>query len=144
MTGTLVNSIITVEFSKLKTPENKDKGMLLSFRTARGKDEEGYRHADLFISAPCNYVEVWVRTRWCVIPIEDLEEGADGETYIKSGKDYTKGESEWTLVSCHDSCWPEGIRKFFQENKVVSIDTYIPSRWYEVVERSSLTLKEKA
>lgn len=95
--------------------------------------EEGYRHIDLLLYAPSNYVQVWTRERWDVIPLEDLEYDDDGDSYVKKGKDYTKGETEWTMLSDHDSCWRDAVQKLIFDNrhKLASFDGI--GSWYKVI-----------
>lgn len=90
----------------------------VSFRTRIDHDkEEGYRFVDMVLYAPMNYVGVHVRDRWCVIPLEDLVTGEDGDTYIKEGEDYQEGASGWTCLSYHDSCWRDAVRDFLFLNR---------------------------
>lgn len=72
--------------------------------------ESGYRHVELGLYAECNYVSVYVRERWDVIALEDLEDEEDGGP--KPGKAYVKGSSGWKLIGSHDSEWPSAVERF--------------------------------
>lgn len=94
------------------------KAFMVSFRLSIDYDkEEGYRHLEVAFWGPQNYVQVWVRETWDVIPVEDLEydEEAD-ESRVKKGKNYRTGSSEWKMVADHDSCWRDGIKRVLEEN----------------------------
>lgn len=79
--------------------------------------ESGYRQVEFALYAEYNYVGVYTRECWNVIPLEDLEynEG-DDEEYIKEGKDYSTGNSGWTQVISHDTCWRDAVREFIFKN----------------------------
>lgn len=104
--------------------------------------EEGYRYLELVIYAPMNYVQVWTRTTWNVIPIEDLEDDntGSGDTRVKVGKDYQTGESAWRKVADHDSCWRDSVRDLLREYEH-SIQVFEGGEdWYTVVPVSGLGL----
>lgn len=109
------------------------KAMLIDFRVhVDHSKEDGYRHAQLIIYGHTNYVQVWKKETWDVIPIEDLEDEDDGGP--KPGKDYVKGETEWKLMSEHDSCWrSDGVQRFLWDIRdKVSILSRI-GQWYEII-----------
>jgi len=94
--------------------------------------ESGYRYLDLIIYAPMNYVGVYARERWCVIPLEDLTDDDDPE--IKPGKDYNEGAAEWKCHAYHDSGWrTDGIDGILREYAQKIIGFSGPS-FYEVIE----------
>lgn len=78
--------------------------------------EEGYRHLEVALWGPLNYVQVWVRETWDVIPVEDLDIDEDGDSRPKKGKKYNEGATEWKKVADHDSCWRDGVRSILREN----------------------------
>jgi hypothetical protein len=139
MFGDVITYTFDKEVGKFQVSRNRREGgepraMLVSFKTKTDHTtEEGYRHVDLLIYGPMNYVQVWVRERWDVIPIEDLEDDADGDTRLKAGCSYTKGETNWKLIADHDSGWREGVHRFLQENedKIVILDSL--EGWFRVV-----------
>lgn len=111
------------------------KAFLVSFKTKTNYTvEEGYRHIDLLIYAPMNYVQVWVRERWDVIPIEDLEDDGQGDTLVRAGCSYTKGETTWALMADHDSCWTEGVHNILRthEDKIHLLESSL-GNWFQVV-----------
>lgn len=104
-----------------KKPESERKAFLMEFSTRIDYGlESGYRYVDLLLYGDMNYIGVWQRTRWTVIPLEDLDE-VDGDTYVKPGKAYQEGASEWALLSYHDSGWIPAVRDFFIKNELYSI-----------------------
>ena len=80
--------------------------------------EEGYRNLKIVVYGPNNYVQVWVREDWDVIPSEGIGYNEEeNDTYIKPGYDYAQGQSDWEKVADHDSCWRDGLRRVFQDNE---------------------------
>lgn len=111
--------------------------LLIPFNASIDYDnEDGFRHVDILLYALTNYVQVWMRKRWDVIKLEDMEDagGDDDEMVPKKGKDYTKGSSEWELVTDHDSCWRDGIRNILDKNrKDISGFDNISGEWYKII-----------
>ncbi len=135
MLENIVSSIITTTFEnevkRWQTKNEKQFAMLVSFGLSLDYDkEEGYRHLDILIYGPMNYVGVLVRERWTIIPVDDLEE--DG---IKSGCDYRKGDSGWFFASYHDSCWTDGVQSTINKNRerINCLSTDL-SNWYKKIE----------
>lgn len=128
---------------KFQTRNETPMAMKIRFSTHIDHDkEEGYRYLDVVIYGPMNYVQVWTRTAWTVIPLEDLEDDDDGDTFVKPGKAYNEGASEWKLVADHDSGWREGVRETLRDNKQ-ALSTFSGSKWFEAVPVASLNLPEK-
>lgn len=76
--------------------------------------EDGYRHLEVIFWGPMNYVQVWVRETWDVVPVEDLDE----EDGLKPGsKGYQSGATEFKKVTDHDSGWRDGIKRIIEENQ---------------------------
>jgi hypothetical protein len=101
-----------------KKPEAEQKAMVVGFSIPIDYDkEQGYRHLDVAIYGPMNYVGVWTRERWTVIPLEDLEDDGEGDTCVKKGKDYNKGQSEWKQVCYHDSGWRSVVQDIIFQNR---------------------------
>jgi len=126
--------------------QGQGKALKVRFKTATDYDtEEGYRFVDLVIYAPMNYVQVWVKKSWDVIPTDDLEY-EDGESFIKKGKSYIKGSDPWTKIADHDSCWTEGVDQVLKGEfgKVTTLDNIHSDHWYEIVEFSSLKTDEQS
>lgn len=144
----------------LTIPENQQgpghgEALKLRFKTSIDySKEEGYRWVEVVIYAPLNYVQVWVRTAWNVIPLEDMEDGDDGDTYVKKGKDYNKGESAWEKIADHDSCWTDGVdcvlkgefgdlNTFDGRGSFDALGSSInDSTWYEIIDYSTLEIPE--
>lgn len=122
---TLVEQVIVQTFEekagKWQNKQEKPKAILFKFslKVDSSGTEEGYRHLEMLIFAPMNYVGVYVRELWDVIPLEDLEYSEkDDEYYVKKGKDYIKGASEWKLVAYHDSGWrSDGVHRILWDNR---------------------------
>lgn len=107
-----------------KWQENKPLKQRTAFKMTFAKQvpegEDGYRDYDLILYAPMDYVQVWVRERWDVIPLDHLEYDEDGNGMVKPGCDYIKGEGPWILITNHDSCWRDGVREFLsKKNKEI-------------------------
>ncbi len=91
--------------------------------------EDGYRHLDLALYAECNYVDVYTRERWDVIPLSDIDDAS---------KDYTRGNSGWKFVGSHDSCWRSMVEDFIREN-ASRLNTFdCRDDFYELVNPSEL------
>lgn len=101
--------------------------------------EDGYRNVDLGLYAACNYVSVYIRERWDVIPLEDLEDEEDGGP--KPGKDYVEGSSGWKLVGSHDSGWRGMVEEFLGKYQVGTFDT-LGSEFYTLVDPVDLPDRE--
>jgi hypothetical protein len=94
--------------------------------------EDGYRFLDLIIYGPMNYVGVYARERWNVIPLEDLEDEDDGGP--KPGKNYVEGAEKWKRIAYHDSCWrTDGVHRLLFENRL-KITSFSGSSFYEVID----------
>lgn len=122
--------------------EPPEKGLRLKFKTRTDySKEEGYRFVEVVIYAPMNYVQVWVRKSWNVIPNDDLETGDDGDTYVKNGKDYDKGSDPWEKIADHDSCWTDGVDSVLK-GEFGELTTFDGSsnHWYEIVDFSTLEI----
>lgn len=143
----IVENIICNEFEKRigrnQASWDKLEAMLLSFRIDTNyKIEEGYRHLDLMIYAPHNYVGVFVKEKWDVIPKEDLECGDDFDPVVKKGKDYHKGQTRWLMEGYHDSCWRDAVNRVLWDNRdrINMLDGF--SYWYKTVDVTEELLKD--
>ena len=145
----IVADIISQTFSKTpgknQAKSGTPKAFVVSLSTRLDySTEEGYRYLDLVLYAPYNYVQVWVRRRWTVVAIDDLNDDGEG---LKPGKDYTEGASEWTCIGDHDSGWREAVRDILYKNRTDISGLSSGSafgEWYSVVDASTLGLPEKA
>lgn len=80
--------------------------------------EEGYRSMEVAYWAAMNYVQVWQRETWNIIPVEELETDSDGEFQVKKGSEgYKKGESPWKKRADHDSTWRDAVRTILREEE---------------------------
>lgn len=119
--------------------------MLMSFSIPTAPDENGFRYLDVLIYGPQNYVGVYTRQRWNVIPEADL--GPDDEGPLP-GKDYDKGESPWTCVSYHDSGWRAGVEKILRDERLSTWSRPEMSKggdlrgWYAIVDVVDYKLPE--
>jgi hypothetical protein len=93
--------------------------MHIEFRLPLDHDkEDGYRYVDLVLFAHNNYVQVMKRDRWIVISHDDMwYDSAQDELFIKPGKDYTEGNTGYSVISDHDSGWRDGVGRFLEEYK---------------------------
>lgn len=137
--------VITDTFMKVcgKHQVNKEPSERKAFRVCFSlrldyEKEEGYRYLEMVLWGPMNYVQVWVRESWDVIPIEDLEDEDDGGP--KPGKSYTKGAGPWELVGDHDSCWPDGIKRTVAKNKERINGFSGGGDWYKVISSGACSL----
>jgi len=115
-------------FSKKEGTEYS--AMEITFRLGRYEGEEGYRHLQIRIYGPQNYVAVLVQEDWIIIPEEDLDNEKD---CVKPGKDYTVGNTGWMLASYHESCWrTDGIENIIHayENHISGLDSLGFPSWY--------------
>jgi hypothetical protein len=123
--------------------EGPPKALKVSFSTRTDNEEEGYRSADLVLFAGMNYVGVYVRDCWDVIPVEHLGYDEDLEdTYVKPGHAYVKGESPWKVIGYHDSCWRDSVEKFLAERWEDILTFRGPGSWFEVVDVTTLNLPD--
>ena len=147
---TLLTTVICQTFLKEAGKfQNGDQGlkkaMVVSFSTRVDYDkEEGYRQIDLVLYAPANYVGVYERRRWTVIPLDDLEYDEEaGESFVKPGKSYVNGGTEWKLICYHDSCWrTDGVHDFLNRY-ADDINTFDGAReWFKIVDVDTLDLPD--
>jgi hypothetical protein len=117
--ATMICALFDKECGKFQVRQEEPKALKISFSVHPDYDkEEGYRQLDLVVYGPMNYVEVWVRRRWAVIPLEDLEYDEEtGESEIKEGRGYQTGASEWERICYHDSCWRTAISDLLFKNQ---------------------------
>lgn len=150
MLATILETIICVEFEKqfpekFESRKDEPKAMLVSFNKRINYDtEQGYRHLHLAIYASSNYVFVAEMDDWNVISLDDLEyDDGNQDSYIKPGKDYVKGKSDWKRLSYHDSCWrSDGVNRFIWEHRdeLNGIDNWVfKKNWYDIVPVSKLS-----
>jgi len=133
----IVSNIICTTFEnevkRWQTKNEKQFAMMVSFSLSLDYDkEEGYRHLDILIYGPMNYVGVLVRERWTIIPIDEL----DGEDSLKPGCDYREGDSGWLFASYHDSCWTsDGVQRTIYKNRdrINCLSTGL-GEWYKKIE----------
>ena len=117
--ATMICAIFEEKCGKWQSRQVRPQALQLSFSVHPDFDkEEGYRQLDLLVYGPMNYVEVWVRRRWTVIPLEDMEWDEEAcESVIKPGQDYQTGATEWERICYHDSGWRTAIADLLFENR---------------------------
>ena len=133
----IVSNIICITFEneikRWQTKNEKQYAMMVSFALSLDYDkEDGYRHLDILIYGPMNYVTVLVRERWTIIPIDEL----DGDDSLKPGCDYREGDSGWFLAAYHDSCWTsDGVQSTIYKNRdrINCLSTGL-GEWYKKIE----------
>jgi hypothetical protein len=133
----IITSIITAEFEKnvgrWQSKNAVEYGMKITFDLSlHDYDiEEGYRHLEILIYGPANYIGVYVREDWTVIPINEIKSNGEG---LRKGKDYRKGKNDWVNVSYHDSGWRDGIKNVLDkyEDKINHVRNN--DNWYEKIQ----------
>lgn len=115
----IVDTFTDVVGKKGKFGMPADDCLYIRFRLPlRDGDDDGYRHRELIIHAPMNYVGVYTRETWDV---------------AKEGEDYVQGASEWVCLGYHDSGWRETVRSFVKEHaNVLQGFSGSSSSWYSV------------
>jgi len=136
----IVTSIICQEFEtnvgKWQVKNSETFGMQISFDLSCNPPiEKGYRHLDILIYAPMNYVAVMVKERWSVIASSDLVYDDNGDASIRKGsRGYVEGSTEWLVAGYHDSCWRDSLNTVLRNNeeRIVTLDTDFKT-WYKKV-----------
>ena len=132
MLQTLLQQVIEFEFARhVGRPETPQQMMLVRVKVPVPGGFEGYAQKTLVIYAPSNYVQVWSRQEWDMVPSEGLLDNE--EEGLKEG--YVKGSTPWTKLAHHDSCWREGVREFTQslENALSFHESFWSKSWYVMV-----------
>lgn len=134
----LIRDIVTDEFMARVGKNEPGRAFKIEFKTRIDYDsEEGYRYLELLVWAPTNYVAVLARRRWNVIARAAMEWNAgEGEDLPKKGTGYSDGESDWVLLSHHDSGWRGGVDRFFRDHGGEIVTFAGLGRWAEVVDLS--------
>lgn len=130
----IVASIICSEFQReFRDQRRWGECMVVTFPlTLDYAKEDGYRHLDVRIHAPSNYVRVEARERWNVIPLEGLTD--EEYPHVKPGYEYSEGASPWKQYSYHDSGWRDGVESILAEfaQRIITIQTLWGSNgWYD-------------
>lgn len=145
MSHSIIAQIICTEFRKAFQGKHgeteRNKGMKVTFRLHPDFDrEEGYRNLELLIfGGGSNYISVFARMDWTVVPVEGLAD----EDGLKPGFDYTRGSTPWVHFSHHDSCWTsDGVESVIRliKDRISILDSRY-ERWYETVEISDEELE---
>lgn len=157
MLENMVASMICQEFEhnvgRKQSHNEKQIAMKLTFRLSNDYDlEEGYRHLQVLIYAPYNYVAVFVKEDWTIIPVDELDDEND---CLKKGCNYREGDTGWKMISYHDSCWrTDGIDRIIQSHRdrLNGLDTIgetcvvngksFTGHWYSTVEVTGDLKKE--
>ncbi len=141
LTDIIRTTFLTMVGKHQATKDNAPYGMLMSFSTPTAPEENGYRYFDILIYAPHNYVGVYVRRRWNVIPEADL--GPDDEGPLP-GKKYDEGEEPWRMIAYHDSGWSEVIERVLREEALLTWSRAASGAgnqgWYGIVNVSNYQL----
>ena len=139
LTTTICSTFVDV-CGKWQSRKTEQKAFVMEFSLTLDYDkEEGYRTLEVVLYASHNYVNVYTRETWDVIPLEDLEYNEeDDESYVKKGKDYQKGKSPWTLVVSHDSGWTSGVGEILQDRRINTLKSV--AAFYKLVDPATLGL----
>lgn len=139
----IVSNIICTEFEKnvgrWQTRNVSQFAMKITFRLSNNWDlEDGYRNLQILIYGPMNYIGIFVKEDWTVIPVDEVE---DDE--LKEGCEYRIGETDWKMISYHDSCWrTDGVDRILSHHsdRIIGLDD--STHWYEKVEISGKLLEQ--
>lgn len=132
----IVSNIIAQEFEKnvgrWQSKKITPHAMKITFHLNNNWDlEEGYRHLQILIYGPMNYVGVFVKEDWNIIPVDEIED----EDSLKPGCDYRRGSTPWKLMSYHDSCWrSDGLNSILSlhKDRINCLDSI--GHWYTLEE----------
>ena len=143
--STIITTAFTNEVGKFQSKNPIKQGMLVTFGTDINHDkEDGYRYFDLLVYGPMNYVGVYIRRRWTVIDLNDLNFNDDGDATIRFGKDYESGETPWEMISYHDSGWREGVRRVLDDyGQDFSILRTGSDSWYKKADVGAFDLPDE-
>ena len=133
MLDNILLTIIRETFLRESGKRSEETWFRVEFETPVDYDkEEGYRQVEMVLYAPHNYVQVWVRTKWDVVPVEGIEYDESGYNSLKEGFDYNKGASEWQMIANHDSCWTDGVSDVIRGKfgKIEHLNTIGQDSWY--------------
>lgn len=136
--GKVITSTFSRAVGKSQCRKEKPKAFLVTFNLHIDYNAEtGYRHLDLLIYAPHNYVGVYARERGTVISVADLEETFDFELVPTSGKNYSNFQDDWKCYGYHDSGWVECVDTILDhyEKKIYSINILrAGNNFYQIVD----------
>lgn len=140
----LLKHVLCHEFEtrcgKWQCKKAEQKAFLFSFKTSLDyAKEDGYRYIDVVIYGEMNYVGVWIRKRWNVVALDDLNYGPDGEADgLKPGKKYEEGSGPWVQVANHDSCWREGVDTALRGFDIITFSTDVNGDWWKLANPKDL------
>lgn len=141
MLSNILNEIICTTFEKIVgknqiSKEGPNRALQVSFKLSLDYDnEDGYRWLDIIIYAPMNYAYVVTKERWNRYSLDAVKEYTDeGEVVFKDGMGYEEGESGLTFVSCHDSCWRDGVNRIINDNRDRLLTLSGWKDWYSIIE----------
>jgi len=137
----MLKTIICETFMKGVGKGQAKKAMLLRIEVPTKAGESGYRQRELLVWAPANYVGVYERDAWDVIPEDELEYDAESDDYdIKRGSPgYRKGASEWKLKCYHDSGWREAVLNFIRTYEK-EFENFSSPSWFTVIDPTTENL----
>lgn len=137
MLENVISTIICSQFEKefgrtrerLSDPDN---AMSIRFNLATDYEkEDGYRSlAILLFGFGTNYIGVFAQLQWNV---------------WRGENEPVRGGTPWVLISCHDSCWREGVSRLIWEyrERILTIDSvFQTNRWYSTVLLSNQEKKD--
>lgn len=131
--STVLVQTFTDQCGKWQCKKPEPKAMMVNFHSKVDfAKEEGFRFVEILIYGPMNYVGVYVRTRWVVVSLDDLDVDDDGESFVKDGKNYQEGHTDWKLVCYHDSGWTSAIDDILREHGA-DLTGFSGARFYSLV-----------
>jgi hypothetical protein len=139
--GSVIRSTFLDVVGKHQAKNPVPKAFLLTFRIPNKPEEEGFRDLEVLLYAPMNYVGVYMRETWNVIPEADLLDDDGGP---KPGKKYNEGQSEWTKIAYHDSGWIEGVEKILRLRELLTWGFSQQNKWYRIVDAADYLLDDLA
>lgn len=122
----IISTIICNQFDKYVCPSrfNTDQAMRVTFHLHSDYDQEhGYRHLDILLYAPNNYVAVLVREDWNVAPVDDSRDVVG---------DYIEGDTGWKVAGYRDSCWRDAVQRVIFDNRErINSISHVFGGWYK-------------
>lgn len=129
----LLKQVLELEFRKhTARMGSPGQAMVVRVKVPTPDGFEGYAQKTLVLYAPSNYVQVWTRQEWEMIPVEALD---DESGDLLPGWDYEVGATPWSKLADHDSCWREGVAEFVGglETAISFHESFSSGSWYVMV-----------
>jgi hypothetical protein len=119
MIAQIINSTFELDCGKWQRSKEDPQVFVVRFNLhIDHTKEEGYRHLEIALYADANYVKVFVRDDWKVIPVGGLDWNVEEQrNFIRKGEKYTSGVAPWKILCDHDSVWRTTVSDILFENR---------------------------